>query len=243
MARNKPEKVKQALTKRTRKALGDKYDPVAFTPPYNPWNQRLCLVPDGDMFEAIKAGKAEVVTDHIERIDATGIQLKSGQHLDADIIITATGLRLAIAGKIAISLEGKAINWAEHFYYKGAMFSNVPNLSAVFGYLNASWTLRADLVSEYVCKVLNQMDAVRAVSATPLLPENHGLVEDDIFDFSSGYIQRGKHIMPKNADALPWRLNQDYRKDREDLKTMPIDDGVLKFGAATVGAEILEAAE
>mgnify|MGYP001765121447 CR=1 FL=1 len=243
MARNKPEKVKQALTKRTRKALGAKYDPVAFTPPYNPWEQRLCLVPDGDMFEAIKAGKAEVVTDHIDRIDATGIQLKSGRHLDADVIVTATGLRLAVAGKIAVSVDGKPVNWADHFYYKGAMFSNVPNLSAVFGYLNASWTLRADIISEYVCKVLNHMDKVGASVAIPVLPENHGLVEDDIFDFSSGYIQRGKHIMPRNAVDLPWRLNQDYRKDREDLKRLPIDDGVLVFGKARVSTPELEAAE
>ena len=247
LARTKPERLKKELTKRTRKALGDKYDPVAFTPPYNPWEQRLCLVPDGDLFEAIKGGKADVVTDHIERIDATGIQLKSGKHLDADIIITATGLRLAIAGKIAISMEGVAIDWSQHFYYKGAMFSNVPNLSAVFGYLNASWTLRADLNSEFVCKVLNQMDQVGAQSATPYLPEDHGLVEEDLFDFSSGYIQRGKHIMPKSAVGLPWRLNQDYRKDRTDLKTAPIDDGRLKFGKATAGTavanEILEPAE
>ena len=247
LARNKPERLKKELTRRTRKALGDKYDPVAFTPPYNPWEQRLCLVPDGDMFEAIKAGKADVVTDHIERIDATGIQLKSGKHLDADIIITATGLRLAIAGKIAISMEGQPIDWSQHFYYKGAMFSNVPNLSAVFGYLNASWTLRADINSEYVCKVLNHMDSIGAQVATPWLPGDHGLEEDDLFDFSSGYIQRGKHIMPKSATVLPWRLNQDYRKDRADLKTAPIDDGVLKFSKVAAGAkvaeEILEAAE
>ena len=243
LARNKPEKLKRELTKRTRKALGDKYDPVAFTPPYNPWEQRLCLVPDGDMFEAIKADKAEVVTDHIERIDATGIQLKSGQHLDADIIITATGLRLAIAGKITISLNGQPVDWSQHFYYKGAMFSNVPNLSAVFGYLNASWTLRADLNSEFVCKVLNQMDTIGAQIATPALPEDHGLVEEDLFDFSSGYIQRGKHIMPKSAMVLPWRLNQDYRKDRIALKTAPIDDGLLTFTKSKVGAQILEAAE
>lgn len=247
MARNKPEKVKQALTKRTKKALGEKYDPVAFTPPYDPWDQRLCLVPDADMFEAIKAGKAEVVTDHIDRIDATGIQLKSGRHLDADVIVTATGLRLAVAGKISVSVDGEAVNWAEHFYYKGAMFSNVPNLSAVFGYLNASWTLRADIISEYVCKVLNHMDKVGADVALPVLPKDHGLVEDDIFDFSSGYIQRGKHIMPRNAVDLPWRLSQDYRKDREDLKRLPIDDGVLKFSKAEAAeaakAPAMEAAE
>ncbi len=243
LARNKPERLKQLLTERIRKALGDKYDPVAFTPPYNPWEQRLCLVPDGDLFEAIKGGKADVVTDHIDRIDATGIALKSGKHLDADIIVTATGLRLAFAGKIAVSVEGRPVDWSQHYYYKGAMFSNVPNLSAVFGYLSASWTLRADINSEFVCKVLNHMEQVGADSATPNLPANHELEADDLFDFSSGYIQRGKHIMPKSATLLPWRLNQEYRKDRSDLKTAPIDDGLLKFGQAAVPAQILQAAE
>ncbi len=245
MARNKPQKLKDALTKQIKAHLGDKYDEQAFTPPYNPWEQRLCLVPDGDFFEAMKADKAGVVTDRIDRIDATGILLKSGQHLDADIIITATGLSLAVAGKIAVSIDGERVDWSEHFYYKGAMFSNVPNLSAVFGYLNASWTLRADIISEYVCKVLNHMDRVGAKIATPYLPADHALVEDDIFDFSSGYIQRGKHIMPRNAAALPWRLSQDYRKDREDLKRLPIDDGVLKFSKMATAAATpeLEAAE
>ncbi len=232
MARNKPQKVKDALTKQIKQHLGDKYDEAAFTPPYNPWEQRLCLVPDADLFEAIKADKAEIVTDHIERIDASGIQLKSGQHLDADIIITATGLSLAVAGKIAVSIEGEAVDWSERFYYKGCMFSNVPNLAVVFGYLNASWTLRSDINAEFVCKVLNHLDSVGANVATAVLPADHGLEEDDLFDFSSGYIQRGKHIMPKSAVALPWRLNQEYRFDRKALKTAPIDDGVLVFTKA-----------
>lgn len=229
MARDKPQKVKDALTKQVKQHLGDKYDEATFTPPYNPWEQRLCLVPDADLFEAIVADKAEIVTDHIERIDAKGIQLKSGKHLDADIIVTATGLSLAVAGKIAVSIEGERVDWSQHFYYKGCMFSNVPNLAVVFGYLNASWTLRSDINAEYVCKVLNHLDKVGANVATPVLRDDHGLEEDDLFDFSSGYIQRGKHIMPKSAVALPWRLNQEYRFDRKALKTAPIDDGVLVF--------------
>ncbi len=228
-AREKPEKVADFLTKKLKQALGDRYDPVAFTPPYNPWDQRLCLVPDADFFEAMKAGKASVVTDHIERFDKTGIQLKSGQHLDADVIITATGLKLAVAGKIC-------------------MFSNVPNFSVVFGYLNASWTLRADIVSEYVCRVLNHMRDTGTTVATPLLADPTSLTEENIFDFSSGYIQRALHIMPKNADKLPWRLSQNYVQDRIDMRTGPVDDGVLKFGkAASVSKEAsapaLEAAE
>ncbi|MDK2760829.1 MAG: NAD(P)/FAD-dependent oxidoreductase [Sphingopyxis sp.] len=231
-AREKPEKVRDFLTKRLRARLGDRYDARAFTPPYNPWEQRLCLVPDGDFFEAMKAEKASVVTDNIEKFDATGIQLKSGQHLDADIIITATGLKLAVAGKIPVRVDGDLIDWSEHFYYKACMFSNVPNFSVVFGYLNASWTLRADIVAEYVCRVLNHMRATGTHVAAPLLADPATLTEDNIFDFSSGYIQRALHIMPKNADKMPWRLNQNYIQDRIDMKTGAIDDGILKFGDA-----------
>jgi len=247
-AREKPEKVADFLTKKLKQALGDRYDPVAFTPPYNPWDQRLCLVPDADFFEAMKAGKASVVTDHIERFDKTGIQLKSGQHLDADVIITATGLKLAVAGKIPVRVDGEPVAWNEHFYYKACMFSNVPNFSVVFGYLNASWTLRADIVSEYVCRVLNHMRDTGTTVATPLLADPTSLTEENIFDFSSGYIQRALHIMPKNADKLPWRLSQNYVQDRIDMRTGPVDDGVLKFGKAAAvskeaSAPALEAAE
>jgi monooxygenase len=243
-AREKPEKVKEFLHKKIQDALGDKYDAAAFTPPYNPWDQRLCLVPDNDLFEAIKKDKAEVVTGDIAGFDTDGVRLADGRHIPADIIVTATGLKLAVAGKIAVSQDGRPVEFAERFYYKGCMFSNLPNFSVVFGYLNASWTLRADINSEYVCKVLNHMERVSANVAVPHLPENHGLVEDDIFDFSSGYIQRSKHIMPKNAAELPWRLNQDYRFDRKALATAPIDDGVLKFEHVEAGEERqLEAAE
>ncbi|MGQ3099947.1 MAG: flavin-containing monooxygenase [Sphingopyxis solisilvae] len=245
-AREKPEKVKDFLTKKLKDALGDRYDEQAFTPPYNPWDQRLCLVPDADFFNAMKADKASVVTDHIERFDATGIQLKSGRHLDADIIVTATGLKLAVAGKIPVRVDGALVDWSEHFYYKACMFSNVPNFSAVFGYLNASWTLRADIVAEYVCRVLNHMQATGTHVATPVLADPATLTEENIFDFSSGYIQRSLHIMPKNADKLPWRLNQNYVQDRIDMKTGAIDDGVLTFGNARTAASApaeLEAAE
>lgn len=241
-ARNKPEDVKAYLTKRLQKILGDKYDAKAFTPPYDPWDQRLCLVPDADMFEAIKAGRASVVTDRIERIDATGVQLQSGQHLDADVIVTATGLKMAMAGKIAISLDGLPVNFAERFYYKGCMFSNVPNLSVVFGYLNASWTLRADIDAEYVCKVLNTMQAKGADVAVPVLAADHKLVEDNIYDFSSGYIQRAMSELPKSATDMRWRLNQDYLADKAWMASDPVEDGVLKFDRAP-GIEQREAAE
>lgn len=235
-ARTQPEKVKQFLTKRIKAALGDKYDEKAFTPPYNPWDQRLCLVPDADLFEAIRAGKASVVTDHIDRFDATGIRLKSGQHLDADVIVTATGLKMVMAGKIALSVDGVPVDFADRYYYKGAMFSNVPNMAAVFGYLNASWTLRADINARYVCDVLNAMKAKGMEIAVPKLAPNHHLDEDNIYDFSSGYIERARHLLPKSASDMRWRLNQDYVRDRTWMRDDPIEDGVLQFDHARPAA-------
>ena len=236
-ARSQPEKIIEFITKQQREQLGDSYDAAAFTPPYNPWEQRLCLVPDADFFEAIKAGTASMVTDQIERFDATGLQLKSGQHIDADIIVTATGLTMTFAGKIAVSVNGAPVDFSKAFFYRNCMFSNVPNLAGVFGYLNASWTLRVDIVAEYITRLLRQMDVYRAVAATPALAAGSEPAEDDIFDFSSGYIQRGKDQMPRNAASLPWRLNQEYRKDRVDMRHAPIDDGVLEFQRARVRVE------
>ena len=247
MARNKPQKVKDGLHKRIRKSMGKDYDLTPFTPPYDPWDQRLCLVPDDDLFESLKSGKADVVTGHIKAFEKGGVRLQDDTFLPADIVVTATGLKLAVAGKIDLSLEGEKVDLADHFYYKGCMFSNVPNLAVVFGYLNASWTLRADINSDYICRVLNEMDAVGVDVAVPVLPENHDLEEDDIFDFSSGYIQRGKAIMPKNAVGYPWRLNQEYVQDRKRMREEPIDDGILAFrrkGANSKSPdETLEAAE
>jgi monooxygenase len=229
-ARSKPEKVKEFLTNKIKQDLGDKFDATAFTPPYNPWDQRLCLVPDSDFFIALREGKADVVTDHIEKFDATGIKLKSGQHLDADIIITATGLKLAVAGKVAFTVDGQAVTWHDHFYYKGCMFSDIPNLAVVFGYLNASWTLKADIVSAYVCRLLNEMDSKRAdyAVASPSEP----LEQEELFDFSSGYIQRSINSLPRNSVTAPWKLNQNYLKDRVIMLEDIVDDGVIAFKRA-----------
>ena len=240
-ARTRPDKVRAFLTKQTQKLLGAHYNARDFTPPYDPWDQRLCLVPDGDLFAAIRKGRASVVTDRIERIDATGVQLASGQHLDADVIVTATGLKMTMAGKIAISLDGVPIDWSQHWYYKACMFSNVPNLVAVFGYLNASWTLRADIISDYACRLLNLMKARGLAVAVPALAADHDLVEHDPFDFSSGYIARARHLLPKSASAMRWRLSQDYLRDRAWMKSDPLDDGVLRLERAP--ENVLQAAE
>ncbi len=228
-ARNRPDKVKQFLEGQLRQNLGPNYSEADFTPPYNPWEQRLCLVPDADFFEAINQGKAAVVTDRIDSFDASGIKLASGKHLDADVIVTATGLKLAVAGKIAVRVDGQPVDFAKAYYYRNCMFSNVPNLAAVFGYLNASWTLRVDIIAEYLTRLMAQMDANGVQVAVPYMAEGKEPEEDDIFDFSSGYIQRGKHLMPRNAASLPWRLNQEYRKDKLDMRQAPIDDGVMQF--------------
>ncbi len=249
IARNKPEKVKKALHKAIEKSLGPDFDKTAFTPPYNPWDQRLCLVPDGDMFEAMKAGKADIVTGQIEAFEANGIRLKSGELLEADIIVTATGLKMAVAGKIDVKVNGESVDFAQRFYYKGCMFSNLPNLAVVFGYLNASWTLRADINSDYICRVLNEMRDRNIDTVNPeLSPEAEAaLEEDDIYDFSSGYIQRSKHLQPKNGLHYPWRLNQEYVVDRKQMAKDPIDDGRLIFSRSGANSqspeEQLEAAE
>ena len=247
-AREKPEKVKEFLHKRIEKAFGGaEYDRAAFTPPYNPWDQRLCLVPDNDLFEAIRTGQASIETGRIARFVKGGVELEDGKVLPADIVITATGLKLAVAGKIALSQDGAPVDFAQRYYYKGCMFSNLPNLAVVFGYLNASWTLRADINSDYVCRLLNEMQAKRADIAVPVLSEadEAKLEEDDIVDFSSGYIQRAKHIMPKNAVAYPWRLNQEYVLDRKRMASDPVDDGILALRRAdeSVEQQQLEAAE
>ncbi|VWX59613.1 flavin-containing monooxygenase [Sphingorhabdus sp. 109] len=246
-SRDNPDKVIRKLEKPLKKELGDKYVKEDYTPPYGPWEQRLCLVPDGDMFKAIAAGKADLKTGHIDTVTENGIRLKSGETLDADIIVTATGLKLAVAGKVAFEVDGKPVHWPDHYYYKGCMFSDIPNLAIVFGYLNASWTLKADIVSEYTCRLLNHMDATSTRIANPVLDKE--LEQEQLFDFSSGYIQRSIDELPRNSTAMPWKLNQDYLFDRKILRHDPVDDGVLKFygpnsqQGAGQGEPALEAAE
>ena len=227
-ARREPDKVAAYLTGLLREELGDAYT-ADYQPPYNPWDQRLCLVPDSDLFQAVKAGKASIVTGQIAGFEKTGVRLQSGELLPADVVITATGLRLSLGGKVAVSLDGKPLEWTELWFYRGCMFSNVPNLAIVFGYLNASWTLRADNTSDYVCRVLNRMNDKRADVVVPYLPEDHGLEVVEPFPFSSGYLQRAKHMIPKSAPTLPWRLNQDYLEDRRDFRKRAVDDGILRF--------------
>ena len=229
-ARARPEGVSTFLQDMAKKELGDRWNPKDFLPPYPPWEQRLCLVPDGDMFAAIREGKASVVTGVIDKVVKDGIKLTDGTMIEADVIITATGLTLATLGKIKVSLDGQPVDAAQHFWYRNCMFSGVPNMAVLFGYLNSGWTLRVDIVADWVCRLLNQMDLRKANVATPVLPENHDLEVYQPFDlFSSGYLQRGKHLIPKSATTAPWRIHMYYRQDKAEMKAAPIDDGWMSF--------------
>jgi monooxygenase len=229
-ARSNPEKFGEILKGMVRKELGEAWREEDYSPPYNPWEQRLCLVPDGDMFKAIREGRASVVTGEIDKVDKDGIVLKDGRKLAADVIVTATGLRLATLGKVRLSLDGVPVDASQHFWYRDCMFSNVPNCAVVFGYLNAGWTLRVDIVTDWLCRLLDQMDALKMDVATPSLPADHGLEECQPFDlFSSGYLQRGKHLIPKSATTAPWRIHMHYREDKREMADAPINDGVLQF--------------
>jgi monooxygenase len=230
--RTNPAQVAQKLLDRVRKELGPAYDvETHFTPRYNPWDQRMCLVPNSDLFEAIRSGKAEVVTDRIARFTETGIALQSGKQLDADIIVTATGLNLVVLGEMNFTVDGAPVDFAKTWTYKGMMYSDVPNLITTFGYINASWTLRADLTAEYACRLLAHMDARGARQVTPRLRDADRDMPPRpwIGDFSSGYMQRVMHRFPKQGDREPWLNPQNYTRDKKMIRTAPLDDGALVF--------------
>jgi len=228
LARSRPERVKRELIGLVRKELGPDYDvKTHFTPSYNPWDQRVCLVPDSDLFQSIKSGKSSVVTDHIETFTPKGLKLKSGKELEADIIVTATGLQLELLGGMQVSIDGVAKNMSKTMSYKGMMYSDVPNLASAFGYTNASWTLKCDLTCEYVCRILNHMDKTGTTQCTPR--KDPQVQEAPWIDFSSGYIQRAANVLPKQGTKKPWKLYQNYFLDLVTLKFGAVDDGTLEF--------------
>ena len=232
LCRTKPEKMKQFLLGGVRQALGPDYDiRKHFTPRYNPWDQRLCLVPDGDLFDAIKAKRASVVTDQITSFTATGIQLASGEHLDADLVITATGLNLQVLGGLQITVDGARVDMAKTMSYKGLMSSGVPNMASSFGYTNASWTLKCDLTCEYVCRLINYMDKHGLSHCTPRNTDV-SITPVPWVDFSSSYFQRSMHLFPKQGSRAPWRLYQNYPKDILLLRYGKVNDGALEFARA-----------
>ncbi|MDB4945066.1 MAG: flavin-binding family monooxygenase [Labilithrix sp.] len=230
-----PERTKKFLVGQVRKQVGKDIDVEQhFTPRYNPWDQRLCLVPDGDLFAALREGRAEIVTDHIERFTETGLLLKSGKRIEADVVVTATGLKLLVAGGIQIIVDGAVVDPGKTRNYKGAMLSDVPNFAIVLGYTNASWTLKADLISEYVCRVLRTMKKNGYAIAVPRVKNREAELdaEEPLMNFSSGYVQRALDQMPKQGPKAPWRLYQNYVLDLLGLRFGSVEDGVLELTRA-----------
>jgi cation diffusion facilitator CzcD-associated flavoprotein CzcO len=229
MCKRKPEKVKSLILGGVRQMLGPDYDVAThFTPKYNPWDQRLCLVPDADLFRAIRKKKASVVTDTIETFTEKGIKLKSGAELEADVVVTATGLVVQPLGGAKFVVDGKPVKPSDTMIYKGMMYSDVPNLASVFGYTNASWTLKADLVCEYVCRLLNYMDRKGFTKAVPH-NSDPTLTEEPWVNFSSGYIQRALPHQPKQGSERPWKLYQNYVLDLLTLRHGSLRDKAMVF--------------
>ncbi|HUJ88061.1 MAG TPA: NAD(P)/FAD-dependent oxidoreductase [Burkholderiales bacterium] len=233
-ARHEPEAVKQELLAGVRKYLGPEFDvDKHFTPRYRPWRQRVAFIPDGDLFCAIRDGKASLVTDEIDLFTGSGIRLKSGATLEADVVVTATGFNLNVLGDIAFTIDGEPLDFARSVTYRGAMFTGVPNLAWVFGYFRASWTLRADLIADFVCRLLKHMDTRGAAMVVPALrPDERGMplapwVDAD--NFNPGYVMRGVHLLPRQGDRTPWRHTQDYWSDKDELPRADLEDGTLVY--------------
>ena len=229
--RKRPGLVKDRLIGMVREHLGPDYDVAThFTPRYNPWDQRLCLAPDADLFEAIKTGAASMVTDHVEAFEAGGVRLKSGETLPADIIVTATGLDMQLMGGLEVEVDGAPVELAKTFSYKAMMYSGVPNLASTFGYTNASWTLKADLTAEYVCRLLNHMERRGFTECRPVNEETLEAVP--WLDFSSGYVTRAMHRFPKQGQKAPWRVYQNYALDLMAFRYGSVNDGVMRFSGS-----------
>lgn len=229
VAKRWPNFVRKLLLKTVKGQLNSDFDMSHFTPNYQPWDQRLCAVPDGDLFEAINSGKASIETDHIKAFTETGIQLNSGKQLDADIIVSATGLNLQVLGGISLSIDNKTLELNNHMTYKGVLAENIPNIAWIFGYTNAPWTLKADLSANYLCRLFNYMDEHQFHVAIPYNQIEKPLNETVMDEMSSGYVQRAKDILPKQGKSHPWRVLNKYEVDKKTLLKEPIDDGILTF--------------
>jgi monooxygenase len=231
LSRRRPGLVKALVRRGVEKRLPQGFDvDTHFKPSYGPWDQRLCLVPDGDLFEAICAGRASVVTDHIETFTEGGLKLASGAELEADLIVTATGLNLLTLGGMQIAVDGHEVDVSQTMSYKGMMLGGVPNLAMAFGYTNASWTLKCDLTCGYVCRLLNHMDEQGFRQCTAV-NRDPSITELPFIDFSSSYVQRSIHLFPKQGSKAPWRLYQNYALDILTLRYGAIDDGAMQFSA------------
>ena len=229
LAKKQPDKIRKYIKGEITKVLGKDYDvETHFNPKYNPWDERICACVDNDLFNAIKEGKCTIVTDHIDAFTEKGILLQSGKELEADLVVSATGLKIKFAGGINIKVDGKSIDASKLINYKGMMLQDVPNLTFITGYNNGSWTLKADLVSEYFCRLLRLMDKKGLSVFTPTL-SGEDIITEPAMDLDSGYIKRALHLLPKQGDKYPWKLNQNYIKDMIALRFKSIDDGYLVF--------------
>ncbi|MCP5176957.1 MAG: NAD(P)/FAD-dependent oxidoreductase [Moraxellaceae bacterium] len=227
-SRAKPAVMRRFLLSQVRRQLGQDFDMSHFSPQYNPWDERLCAVPDGDLFKALRSGKGSVVTDHIDTFTEDGILLKSGKTLEADIIITATGLDIKLLGGVQLEKDGQAFDVTQKMIYKGAMLEDLPNAAMVFGYTNSSWTLKADIISEYVCQVLKHMDKTGKKYCVAV-NSDVSVEKTPFLDMHSGYIQRAVGKIPRQGSKSPWRVNQNYPLDLALSKIHKLNDGVIKF--------------
>ena len=231
LSRRRPELVKRVVRAGLRQQLPSGYDvDTHFTPRYDPWDERFCVAPDGDLFKAIRDGRASVVTDHVARLTEAGVLLESGEELPADIIVAATGLELLFLGGVALSVDGEAVDAAERMIYKGMMIEGVPNFAFAFGYTNASWTLRCELSAEYACRVLNHMRRRVQLWCTPV-NRDPGVVGEPMMGLNSGYVRRSAHLLPRQGPNPPWQVHQSYVRDYRATKLARLEDGVLVFSS------------
>ena len=237
LSRGAPRLMRRLLRRGVERRLPAGYDVAThFEPRYDPWDQRLCFVPEGDLFEAISAGRASVVTDRIETFTENGLRLESGAELEADVIVTATGLNLLALGGIELSVDGREVDLAGTVAYKGMMLSGVPNMAMTIGYTNASWTLKADLVAEYVCRLLDHMQSHGYSTCTPLAPAPSAPTLP-FLDLESGYVRRAAHLLPRQGTTAPWRLHQNYVRDVRLLRRGPLQDEGIEFSRSAPPAQ------
>ncbi|MVF12787.1 NAD(P)/FAD-dependent oxidoreductase [Ketobacter sp. MCCC 1A13808] len=234
LARAKPKMVRRLLLGQVRKQVGPDFDMTHFSPQYNPWDERLCAVPNGDLFRAIRKGNASVETDHIETFTEKGILLKSGKQLEADIIITATGLDLQMLGGTQLEVDGKPFVISNSMNYKGVMFQDLPNFAMIFGYTNASWTLKSDITSEFLCRLIKEMDKRKLRQCTPRLADS-SVEALPFIEMRSGYLQRAMSKLPKQGSVAPWKLHQNYAMDLAMLRFGQLDDGTMTFSNPAPG--------
>jgi monooxygenase len=229
LARKRPRFFKWMVARGVRKHLEENYDATHFTPRYNPWDQRMCFVPDADLFNAMRDGRVSVVTDDIESFTENGIRLKSGKHLEADIVVTATGLVMKLFSGMQLVVDGTPVDMPKTLVYKGMMFSDVPNLAFAVGYTNASWTLKCDLTAEYVCRLVKHMDQHGYAVCTPRV-NDPDIEPEPVIDFSSGYVLRALETLPRQGSKKPWRLHQNYVRDLSMMRYGRLEDGTMEFG-------------